>query len=803
MKNKYILILILTILPSVILILNSYTKEKNSAEEKKSEEVSFANAEYSDTVFKIGTFSPGYNSIDAGSKGDPYNWFYIIKMFIDFGFNSSIFYSDPVRYTQSGPNNVLYDGGLFEDINRYKNSVSNFMNYFASKNLTGNFDRGTIKKLCSSQMSIYEAEDSLNYGFKNDISSKTGMYFDSLGVKGRSAITGRDNAGYLVSGLIENAEQSDTWFAIGVGGQDDSLWYIRPRMRIDSANAFLYQNVPIARVDILGFSGAVIKSVEISGKQFLDSISGKYYGEFKEDFGNLPLNSGLWISGGVKQGELNHDATTDFDSCFNFKSCKIDYRIYWYGVCNMWVDYVKVEDKWAYNMFENNSEGKFYRDKICAEAKAFEGSAKYFHYDEVRKNNLSSIKFVQNILDSVTGNKIKIVPIASSLNNELKNKYTDFSYYLDYVNPRFLLTDCYPFYFMGNYINVPDKNPFQSWLPPNAEINKTNLEFLKADYSTYTNRIQYDRLGDKTSNWDATKSLKHFSFVAHLYRNTTDAIAKGIEHLIAIQAHSFISEETNGTCIGINLREPTVEEIRVQTSLSLCYGVKGIYYFCFNGDRPPNPKNGSGGIKDYPNILPNDNQTKMIGMAYYSGSGFALPVTSNYYGQNKYLNVKEINEKINAMGPLLTRLDWQGAFSVHSEGANHFYVNDIISKYYYQNQNYPGCKINGELCDCRESRFWEFGFFNSRVQGDENSRYFMAVNRRTVPDSPIRSGDLRILSIKFDKQYLASSAKWKLTDVYTNQSVKFSGSVTDYLNLETLGIFQPGEGKLFKLEPVK
>lgn len=792
MRKKNILILIVLIL-AVMSIIYSFTLSK-----RNSSTVTTVNIV--DTSFKIGTFSPGYNSMVEGLIYDPYNWYYTITKLKDFGLNSSIFYLDTSRFGS------IFDGGLYDSVLKYQGYVNRFMEFINDSGVTGNFERGTIMKLCGSQRSTYEAEDNTIYGFYNNVSPVTGHTFtnDPYGVSGRCARVlpsegqSADNPGYLVSGLIENAEQSDTWYPIGVGGEDDSLWYVKPRMRIDSADAITYQNTSIARVDIVGFWGNVIKSIDIKGENFLNN--GNYNSKYIEDY-YFPGDYPLTISGNTDTNHLNHAARTDFDSSFNFKSCKVDYRIYWYGVCNLWVDYVRVEDRWAYKLFTPGTflNPNLYVKKVYEEASAFAVNSKYFHYDEIRKNNLPSIKFVQHIIDSATGGTVKIVPIASSINNELKNKYTNFSLFLDSINPPYLLTDCYPFSFMGEYINVPDRNPYQTWLPPNVTVNKTNLQFLKSNYSTYTNRIQYDRFGDKTSNWDATKSLKHLSLVGHLNRNTVDAKEKGKEHIVAIQAHSYMTEEQNGTCIGINLREPTVEEIRAEVNLSLCYGVKGVYYFMFGGDdpQPPSSANGSGG---YACRYLNQGIRKEIGLVYkHPDSTFVVPVRSNYYGQNKFAAIKDINLKINTLGPLLKKLNWQDAFSVHHDGANHNYINDIRSIYRDPAKQFV---YTPECLNCDEVKFWEMGFFEkgTGIIGEDYSKYFMMVNRRTTPDIS-QDGDVRGLYMKFNSSELPDFANWKITDVYTGETYATfdKNSNTTYF---FAGEYQPGEGKLLKLAPV-
>jgi len=52
----------------------------------------------------------------------------------------------------------------------------------------------------------------------------------------------------------------------------------------------------------------------------------------------------------------------------------------------------------------------------------------------------------------------------------------------------------------------------------------------------------------------------------------------------------------------------------------------------------------------------------------------------NCYGQNKWQYVSEMNAKINSWLPVLENANWDDGFSVHQEGANHYYINNIKSK---------------------------------------------------------------------------------------------------------------------------
>ena len=77
----------------------------------------------------------------------------------------------------------------------------------------------------------------------------------------------------------------------------------------------------------------------------------------------------------------------------------------------------------------------------------------------------------------------------------------------------------------------------------------------------------------------------------------------------------------------------------------------------------------------------------------------------------------------------------------------------------------------------------------------------MIVNRRCSPVTVVESGGARYITVKFDQNTNQNYNSWKLTDLgdaFWNITINIAG-VNPSANL---GRFDPGEGKLFKMEPV-
>jgi hypothetical protein len=743
-----------------------------------------------DTTFLVGVQTEGYNSL-TNNIWDPMRWDYQTGRIRD-----SLFMNGLTLFSGA---DSFYRGDLSVPIELYKDYVNLFQNTMEDSSFIGTYTRPPIQKLASGQRSTYQAEVNGFYGYSNNV-QPTGQNFtdDPYGASGRKAVTGTHNTGYLVSGLIENWEQSDNAVYCGAGPRDDSTWFIKPRMRIDSTVAHGNPDLLVARIDIFSVNDTLIKSVDIKAGYFLDKnlfYNGQYIEEFYFQLGMPP---DITVKGSIDSLNKGFYEALTLDSTFHFVESKmhVDYRIWWYGSCDLWVDYVRLDDIMAHELFK-----QLWDIRIQQETQEFGDNAYHFYLDEFRYNNLPCMKYVQNKIKSVRPYLSLIALNFSCVNVSLKNKLTDNIPFLDSLNPAFMMSDHYTLVTSGT-----NGNPgYRCWLPPNVEpVNKPNLSYLMGTYSQYTNTMQNVKLGSKSGNYDATINLYNLSFVAGMNRMIQDANARGKRHIPVIQAHSWMNEES-GVIGDASLREPTVEEIRVLSNLALCYGAKGIMYFQYGSNLPYYPSaNGT------PFIYPaqEESQWVSLGLAYIDcqpPNCYAKLVHSNYYGQDKAYEMGRINQKLNVLGPILMTLNWQNAYSVHIEGADHYYILDMLSIDLNSTNPNP-CYIDGQRIDCPSECYWEMGFFypGYPATGDY-SKFFMMVNRRCVPDSPEGTGDTRQLRIKFDAEQFPGFNYWKITDVYTNQSVTFDknnqGEPGGMVHLGSLGIFEPGEAKLFHVAP--
>jgi hypothetical protein len=285
------------------------------------------------------------------------------------------------------------------------------------------------------------------------------------------------------------------------------------------------------------------------------------------------------------------------------------------------------------------------------------------------------------------------------------NKYPiSYRYYATMPTKRYLHES-------GIAINMPDIYPFAYNAPLPGDAN-----YLTDAQSRLQTELVY-RLSDAITNSKAFNKPFWYATQAHRWIRTGEMFC----------------------------REPSVYETKAMANLGVCYGAKGIIYYL------------------YSHVA---SDTTHITSLYYDDTD--RPRYFDTYGYPKWQTLKELNQKLAAMGNVILSLTWQGAKSWHnadSVGTWNSYVRAIDAK-------------SGGVSDNPD--YVETGHFKN---SDTNFVYI--VNRRTL------NTDTRDITIA-----LANSGYSWITDVYTNKKwiVNTNGTFTD--------TFAPGEGKLYKISPM-
>ncbi|HEY5123310.1 MAG TPA: hypothetical protein VIK14_06190, partial [Ignavibacteria bacterium] len=709
-----------------------------------------------------------------------------------------------------------YDGGFFGSMSLFSDSVYNTINFWngtASQNSLI-FERERVLRPAYGQRSTYKAEysyvDLLNpnlfpkYGFNGKNTVGQICYDNSNfgnGIKIKKCIFGVDDTGYIVNDLYENCEQ------VNRNEREDAnifgkrvfsdikqtnynyRWYIKPRMRIDADYALSHPNDTVAILYVNNFDGNEIFSHTIICKNFIQNIGGipTYDGNYMEMFYNLNENlPNTPAAFSVKADSLKIGR----DSLEDWHNSKVDYYLEWKGNVDMYLDYIRVDDEWAHYLFtdsvETSSENiwKFHQ-KIDSEVVAFSNTSGfgYFWLDEFAYNNIPCVAEVNRLIKQrnpntsfvTTANIDGIVVEKSGLRDT--SGYNRLSLIDTMINNGILtniyLDGAYPFSYFVLY-------------PNNVTMNDG---YAISKYMIHAQNPEEYNCGDGINN--GIQTVMQEWAINPCKQNR--ALIKQKNNLVygyMLQVHS---DEPGAAMGNWALREPTNEEIRVQSYIGLALGAKLInhysYYSCNLGNNYY-----SQGLTD--TVL---------------SKGEYLPRYINYYGQQKWNSVVALNQEIKDLGnymypvgELSRHLIYDKTVSVNTNELGYEYINNIKSKIINTNgiTHFHYDSSIGNVDD-DSYRYWELGFFNPNPANPNNpldkSKYFLAVNKRCTPVDDSYS-DERDLYLQFDSTKLQNFYNWKLIDAITNtEIITFNKDSYQYFYA---GRFQPGEGKLFKLAPV-
>jgi len=726
-------------------------------------------------------------------------------------------------------------GHFYDDISKYKDNVNTILSNSFNNGQSLILWRSKVFWPCYGERSTYQAEynpDDLTsgvirpgYGYMQRINN---IYEESLNGEIIKGVTTQGliphTPQHLVSVLYENSEQINDFIFY----DRNRTWYIKPRMRIDPTQITDLQ-MEVARIEIVSYDNVQYQPIILRVINFLKDGSYNGYREIY-NFPNQPNQ--LVVPGSfLNQGNtVCEKKKTDNDS-------KVDYKVYWSGNIDVWLDYVRVDDEWAHYLFNPELEPvtpqmKKFADRISEEINEFKDKPGFGNYyqDEYEYNNIECIVKTKQILNSITNGKISVLPcfcISAIYGYSLKNF------------PKFDDTD------IDNLINkglfkdfiMPDNYPF-GLDATGGYMYPHNLEYVAPDYH---NPVLTDRMHQADNSehynynlqWDLEKfsqaivSNSYWGSVMQSIRLAASAIKKArilgndLVYSNVIQAHSFETSCINDPLNGPGNREPTNEEISLQAYLGLVYGAKQIFYYQFQTNSEISTIDG---YRYYNFGLVDENATNYNGRREFNVYKYS---NNQNERQRKWEYVQNLDIKLRTIGDYMyppnknNHLIYLDTRTVNTEPItilNNYppYIQDTrgLSDLYNASyiKNMISLKRNGTNHEYTEedvegSRYWELGFFNPNPQNGnslDKSKYLFVLNKRCTPETPnmnLYDGDLRKIKLKFKSSELPDFYNWKLIDAVTNNLILTFDKRTDEYNLINV-IFQPGEGKLFKLVPV-
>jgi len=672
---------------------------------------------------------------------------------------------------------------------------------YSEGNLKSIMDRSKINYLGFGKRSDYECEqNNINpnfwfyyYGYHNMQYSRdtldNSQYGSSNTYVRYSKVSNGNTEGYVVKDLIANREQISFTFG------EPEQWHIMPRIRIDSAFAADPNNYnkPVCYIEIKNYYGNSIvgkERINLYVKHFLD-INNHYNGKYLEQYNFSQTDTNLFIESTAKFNPDHKQYILD--------ECQVDFRVYWCGQCDMWIDRVRVENEIAYDLFGDNLASKTnynkYQDWLLWEAEYISKNNPNVHYfliDEPEFATLPVLSYLNKKIIQLSNNTTSLVPIFSRWNFKagLRNKeHVDYSldqlkaYLIDSLGLKMYFTESYPFYGWDCCSKLPNTLPHvTTYDPVNGQLGKpvspSEYEYWLQDYMDDTTHqyLGYDEF------------IKTVKYAYELYKQNN------LPFSFMIQQH--INYAGDG-----QLREPTNEEIAMMTNVAVSYGAKEITYFPFTG------------YGDLP--APNPNTINYC-------KGLADPVTfnkrdRNVYWQNKWEAVKIVTSRLTKWGPKLMSFSNTGTNSYiyriadeRNSLLNNSYFSHIITLHQgtgqlncndgFIPQNIP----SGYIYECQNSTYLQVATFENN---EPNTKYFMVVNRRCSPYKNDYSDDniggrrkIRAY-IKSDYAAFSSSERWQIIDCENDKVIAgFDRNNPGYIDL---GWFMPGEGKLFKIVPTQ
>ena len=249
---------------------------------------------------------------------------------------------------------------------------------------------------------------------------------------------------------------------------DKGYWYIKPVMKIPPNTP---GSTKVVRIEIVRFDGVPLDPIIIKAENFSDT---GYV------FNYTGLNPELKVLGGTNSTDLNYGRGSDENWSQWDNNCHVDFRVYWYGECEVWFDRIIVDDETANNLFNPLTQPAI-DFRISQEAANFTniGAMSSFFVDEVCISQYPCIKYVFDKLRGYNPQARVSIAVTNYLNiHGLKNPNPDLSVFTDTLKPDFLQDDHNGFYLDQNGgMQIPqslsghDNNIPSSWFTGAQEYN--------------------------------------------------------------------------------------------------------------------------------------------------------------------------------------------------------------------------------------------------------------------------------------------------------------------------------------------
>lgn len=324
------------------------------------------------------------------------------------------------------PNTNSHIDRLFDPVSYYASVVNGNIGYVNTfHNTRVSIMRPKIEWLCFGQRSDYKCNknhidpDLWFYSFQthsSDPDFQDNQYGNGNWVRycrtSNSTNQGDwvTNPGIVVSRLKANTEQCRATADAAWIGDWECDWLIKPRIRIPQSFVTLeHDETPVCSLKVFSQDGqTILKEIIIKGKYFRDYQTGQYDGRYLEEFnfGSDPVDLTIHGAWGDRWFYAARGNETNPNNEYN----KADIQVYWYGNCDMWLDYVRVDNDVADGLLGSGNSSYVIYDQWIMEA-ARSGYINILAIDpsKFEFNNLPCIKYVENKMKKYSSGGFKIV----------------------------------------------------------------------------------------------------------------------------------------------------------------------------------------------------------------------------------------------------------------------------------------------------------------------------------------------------------------------------------------------------------
>jgi len=350
--------------------------------------------------------------------------------------------------------------------------------------------RQNIEKYCYGQRLEYEVSQSGSTTENNGFSYQNVMPNTYTTDSGRSVLHARpwpqannQSAGWLCNNIYENLQHTDLWDFVQL---DSFAWHLKPMIRIDSNNFNNNDTTKVVAIVTKSYDGSRIDSVIVRVNNF--GNGGIYKGQYVDKF-SFPLGIDLLKTSGSPINGLGKGR--DPDSRLWKNNCKVDFKIYWYGLVEVWFDKLTVDDDRANRLFNPGAETPI-ENFIIQEANTL-GSHHAniaFFADEVVYSNIPCIKYVDSVLKSANPDSKLHTASTNYLNvRGMKNDNLGYSVYFQDVKLNSVSNDAHEF--SGGGTMIPSN--FQNY------DSRINPDWIASNNTEYNENLQKRAFGDKNA----------------------------------------------------------------------------------------------------------------------------------------------------------------------------------------------------------------------------------------------------------------------------------------------------------------